>query len=110
MNCRKIWRSAWPKSSNKSVGRTLLSDALLKLILVLFENCYQESPSQKRRTGVSDPHVLGLAAPAFLQLFGDFQLPLCVFVSSHIAIGLAQQVVSDGIVGIHAQRVLQGPD
>ena len=45
--------------------------------------------------------------PAFLRLLGDFQLPLCVFVLSHIAIGLAQQVMSHGIVWVHAQGVLE---
>ncbi len=50
--------------------------------------------------------VLRLDDATILQLLGDFQFSLGVFVPAHITIGLAQQMMGYGIVRIHAQRVL----
>ncbi len=45
-----------------------------------------------------------------LQLLGQFQFGFGLFFLAHVAIGLAQQVVSHCIIRIHRRRFLQRTD
>src|SRR5690349_24579976 len=72
----------------------------------------QKRPTERRaRSGGADfgarRRASRLSALAFFELRGDFQLALRVLGPPEVAIGLAEQVMRDGIVGIHCQRALQ---
>src|SRR5258706_11745166 len=47
---------------------------------------------------------------AGLELFGELEFAFGVFGASEIAVGLAEKVVGDVVVGIHGNGALQGAD
>jgi len=53
---------------------------------------------------------LELGIFAGLELFGEFELALGVFGAAKFAVGLAEKMMRDVVVGIHGNRALQSAD
>ena len=74
-------------------------------------NSKHEDDGHERRYELGDRKSwLDLGIFAGLKLFSEFEFALGVFGATEFAIGLAEKVMRDVVVGIHGNRTLQSAD
>src|SRR5437667_455908 len=89
-------------------GKTELADARATR---LKRNSKHEDDRDGRRYQLCDQKSwLELRIFARLELFGEFEFALGVFGAAKLAVGLAEKVMRDVVVGIHGNRALQSAD
>src|SRR6266404_3674931 len=69
-----------------------------------------KSKAKSERKKSEDGSWLELRVFAGLELFGEFQFAFSVFGAAEIAIGLAEQMVGNIVVGVHGDGALESAD